>query len=86
MSSVRINGVYVVETYETDKDDKVKTKAGQYQDVGRVVLNYKRDKNGEFTFDDWENGKIFESSLRNIDAELPDDCKFNKITGYFQIL
>lgn len=79
MSSVRINGVYMSESFETDKDDKIRTKNGQYQDVGRVILNYKRDKNGEFSFDDWENGKKFEYPLRNIDAELPDDCKYSKM-------
>ncbi|KAJ6642259.1 hypothetical protein Bhyg_07206 [Pseudolycoriella hygida] len=71
--AVKINGVYMVEYYKTDADNKIQTKNGQYHVTDSVILNYKRNENGEFSFDDWSNGKKFESSLRSIDADLPND-------------
>ncbi|XP_037032756.1 uncharacterized protein LOC119071796 [Bradysia coprophila] len=72
--AVKIDGVYMVEYYTTDDtDNKLQTKNGQYHVKDGVILNYKRDENGEFSFDDWSNQKKFKSSLRSIDAELPSD-------------
>ncbi|KAG4065606.1 hypothetical protein HA402_012596 [Bradysia odoriphaga] len=80
--AVKINGVYMVEYYRTDTDNKLQTKNGQYHVKDGVILNYKRDENGEFSFDDWSNQKKFKSSLRSIDAELPNDFE----EDYKQIL
>ncbi len=65
----------MVEYFTTNDENKIDTKNGQYHVNDRVILNYKRDDNGEFSFDDWSNGKKFVSTLRSIDAELPADCK-----------
>lgn len=67
----------MVEYYKKTGDGaKLETKNGQYHVKDGVILNYKRDEDGEFSFDDWSNQKKFKSSLRTIDAELPNDCKF----------
>ncbi|XP_037032759.1 uncharacterized protein LOC119071799 isoform X2 [Bradysia coprophila] len=71
--AVKINGVYMVETSKIDDDNKTQTVNGQFHVKGGVILNYNRDENGEFSFDDWSNQKKFKSSLRSIDAELPSD-------------
>ncbi|XP_037032761.1 uncharacterized protein LOC119071800 [Bradysia coprophila] len=68
-----VNGVYMSEHYTIDGDNKIQTKNGQYRIDDGVILNYKRDENGEFSFDDWSKHKKFQSSLRSIDAELPSD-------------
>ncbi|KAG4065642.1 hypothetical protein HA402_012632 [Bradysia odoriphaga] len=60
------------ENYKVD-GDKIQTKDGQYRIDDGVILNYKRDENGGFSFDDWSKHKKFKSSLRSIDAELPSD-------------
>lgn len=75
--SVRINGIYMVEYFNRNDDDsnKIETKNGQFDVKNGVTLNYKRDENGEFTFEDWSNGKKFGSTLRSIDAKLPNDCE-----------
>ncbi|KAG4065639.1 hypothetical protein HA402_012629 [Bradysia odoriphaga] len=71
--ALEVNGVYIAENSETDGDQKIQTKDGQYRVDNGVILNYKRDENGEFSFDDWSKHKEFKSSLRSIDAELPSD-------------
>ncbi|XP_037037814.1 uncharacterized protein LOC119075471 [Bradysia coprophila] len=80
--SVQINGVYIMELYKSDEDNQVQTISGQYEGRGGVNLNYMRDENGAFSFDDWSNHKRFKSSLRSIDAELPNDFE----EDYKQIL
>jgi len=71
--AVKINGDYMVEYYKNNAANEIETKNGQYDVKDSVTLNYKRDENGEFTFEDWSNGKKFGSSLRSIDAELPNN-------------
>ncbi|KAJ6642221.1 hypothetical protein Bhyg_07168 [Pseudolycoriella hygida] len=71
--ALKINGVYMLEYYKTGDDNEILTKSGQYQVRNGITLNYTRNENGEFSFDDRSNGKKFESSLRSIDADLPDD-------------
>lgn len=66
----------MVEYYRNNAENEIETKNGQYDVKDSVTLNYKRDENGEFTFEDWSNGKKFGSTLRSIDTELPDNCKF----------
>ncbi|XP_037032751.1 uncharacterized protein LOC119071791 [Bradysia coprophila] len=80
--AVEISGVYIVEYFIFDGDNKLQTKNGQYKVKGGANLNYKRDENGEFSFDDSLNQKKFKSSIRSIDAELPSDFE----EGYKQIL
>lgn len=73
---MKINGNYMVEYFKNNDDNKLETRDGQYDVKDGVTLNYKRDSKGEFSFEDWSNGKKFESTLRSIDAELPSNCKF----------
>ncbi|KAG4076602.1 hypothetical protein HA402_001889 [Bradysia odoriphaga] len=79
---IQINGVYIMEFYKSDDDNKLQTISGQYEVRGGVNLIYMRDENGAFSFDDWSNNKRFKSSLRSIDAELPNDFE----EDYKQIL
>ncbi|KAG4078392.1 hypothetical protein HA402_013102 [Bradysia odoriphaga] len=71
--AVEINGVYIMEFYKNDGDNKLLTKNGKYVVKDSVILNYMRDENGEFSFDDESNQKKFKSSLRSIDAAPPSD-------------
>lgn len=66
----------MVEYFKHNDENKIETNNGQHAVKGGVTLNYKRDDKNEFTFEDWSNGKKFGSTLRSIDAELPNDCKF----------
>ncbi len=73
----------MVEYYtKNENDNKIETRNGQYHVMDGVILNYERDDNGEFSFDDWSNQKKFKSTLRSIDAELPDNCKCYQIAMY----
>lgn len=65
----------MVEYYKKNAENEIETKNGQFDVNDGVTLNYKRDENGEFSFEDWSNGKKFGSTLRSIDAELPNNCK-----------
>lgn len=67
----------MVEYFRNVDENKIETKNGQYDVKDSVTLNYKRDDAGEFSFEDWSNGKKFGSTLRSIDAELPNNCKFS---------
>ncbi|KAJ6641581.1 hypothetical protein Bhyg_06521, partial [Pseudolycoriella hygida] len=71
--AVKINGDYMVEYFNKNDGQEIQTQKGQYDVKDSVTLNYERDENGEFKFDDWSNGKKFRSTLRRIDADLPDD-------------
>lgn len=66
----------MVEYFKNNDENKIETKNGQYDVKDSVTLNYERNDKGEFSFDDWSNGKKFGSTLRSIDAELPNNCKF----------
>jgi len=81
--AVKINGDYIVEYYEKNDKNEIDTKNGQYDVKDNVTLNYKRGDNGEFSFEDWSNGKKFESTLRSIDAELPSNFEeeYKKVLG-----
>lgn len=79
----------MVEYYKTNDKNEIETKNGQYDVKDSVTLNYKRGDNGEYSFEDWSNGKKFESTLRSIDAELPNNCKLkfvNVSANYFFII
>ncbi|XP_037047194.1 uncharacterized protein LOC119081981 isoform X2 [Bradysia coprophila] len=80
--AVKINGVYIMEHYKIDGDNKLQTISGQYEVQGGVNLHYMRDENGEFSFDDRSNQNKFKSSIQSIDAELPNDFEEN----YRQVL
>ncbi|KAG4068471.1 hypothetical protein HA402_004812 [Bradysia odoriphaga] len=73
--AVKINGAYIMEYYKIDGDNNPQTVVGQYQVRGGISINYKREDNGEFSFDDWTDQKKFKFTLPSIDAELPSNLE-----------